>query len=251
MTESFSPEMQELLAGYVLGNLSSTEAEQFSQLLSEHPTLAAEVAQLQKILEVMPYGLPEVAPPENLRGHLLAIADRETPTNLPISAHSHPKPQVIFSRSRLVAAAAAVLALAIGIDNYRIRQQVVNLEAQVARQKDAIAMLQQPNTYLVSMKGMAEASKASGSIIITPGEPKAVLILQNLPILPPGRYYQLWSVNHGQKIPWEQFKTNERGTVFIKLDIPSYSEVPALMVTVETSPSPTSPAGPMVMTSTL
>ncbi len=251
MTESFSPEMQELLAGYVLGNLSSTEAEQFSQLLANNPALAAEVAQLQKILEVMPYGLPEVAPPENLREHILAIADSEIPSNLPISAHSHPRSKVLFPWSRLVAAAAACLALAIGIDNYRIRQQVANLEAQVARQKDVIAMLQQPNTYLVSMKGMAEASTASGSIVITPGEPKAVLILQNLPILPPGRYYQLWSVIHGQKIPWEQFKTNERGTVFIKLDIPSYSEVPALMVTVETSPTPNTPAGPMVMTSTL
>ncbi|MFB8789957.1 MAG: anti-sigma factor [Potamolinea sp.] len=98
---------------------------------------------------------------------------------------------------------------------------------------------------------MDQSSAASGSIVVTPGEPKAVLILQNLPVLPKGQFYQLWPIVNNEKIPWEAFNTTERGTVFIKLSLPTNSEVTALVVTVETVPAPTTPAGPMVMTGTL
>jgi hypothetical protein len=119
------------------------------------------------------------------------------------------------------------------------------------RQKDVIGMLQQPNTQLVSLKGMDQASAASGNIVLTPGEPKAVLILRNLPILPKGQFYQLWSVVNGEKIPWEQFNANNKGAVFVKLSLPSNFEMTDLVVTVEVLSAPKGPAGPLVMSTNL
>jgi putative transposase len=106
-------------------------------------------------------------------------------------------------------------------------------------------------TQLVSLKGMDQASAASGNIVLTPGEPKAVLILRNLPVLPTGQFYQLWSVVNGEKIPWEQFNANNKGAVFVKLSLPSNFEMTDLVVTVEVLSAPKGPAGPMVMSSNL
>ncbi|HLO49215.1 MAG TPA: anti-sigma factor [Kamptonema sp.] len=259
MTEPLVPErLEELMAGYVLGNLNPEEAEELTRLLTENPALATEVDRLQEVLEVMPYALPEIAPPSHLYS---AIMEAATTTNVAvknptISENPNSLPQkklklLPIRWSLIVGSVAALLALAVGLDNYRLRQQITKLEAQVVRQKDVIAMLQQPNTHLVSLKGMAQASAASGSIVITPGEPKAVLILKNLPVLPSGQFYQLWSVTNNEKIAWEQFNTNERGTVFVKLSLPANTEVTTLVVTIEASPILKDPAGPMVMTGTL
>ncbi len=119
------------------------------------------------------------------------------------------------------------------------------------RQKDVISMLQNPNTHLVSLKGMDMAAAASGSIVMTRGESKVVLILQNLPVLPKGQFYRLWAVVNGENITSGQFNASLQGAVFTKLSTPPSSEVTALVVTIEVSPTPKRPDGPMVMTSYL
>lgn len=259
MTEPLFPQRsEELMAGYVLDNLNSSEAEELKRVLKENPELATEVRRLQEVLEVIPYALPDIAPPPHLYSAILEAASA--------ASVAAPNPDVSGSRksllqeklkhsplqwSRILGSIAALLALAVGLDNYRVRQQITTLEAQVVRQKDVIAMLQQPNTRLVSLKGMADASAASGNIVITPGESKAVLILRNLPVLPKGQFYQLWSVVNNKKIAWEPFNSNEVGTVFVKLSLPANAEVTPLVVTVEASPLLENPAGPMVMTGTL
>lgn len=253
MTGPLLPEqLEELMAGYVLGNLSSEETEEFRQLLTEHPELATQVHRLQEVLEVMPYALPEVAPPQQLRWAILETASADSvPSENPNPVLRKRRNGSPLLWSSLIGSVAAILALAFGLDNYRLQQQVTTMQAQIARQKDVIAMLQQPNTHLVSLKGMEPAATASGSIIMTPGEPKAVLIVQNLPVLPKGQFYQLWSVVNEEKIPWGPFNTSQHGTVFVKLSMPSNLEMTSLVVTVEGSPVPKSPEGLMVMKSNL
>ncbi|HEY9805370.1 MAG TPA: anti-sigma factor [Candidatus Obscuribacterales bacterium] len=248
MTGPLPPErLEELLAGYVLGNLSSEEAEELQKILVEHPEFRDELHHLQQALEVLPYALPESFPVSALRSNLLETA------SLKNNARSTPKTKIIrFSLpwKQLAGGLAAALVLVFCVDNYRLRQQAVSQQALIARQKDVIAMLQQPNTHLVSLKGLEPAAAASGSIVITPGESNIVLVLQNLPILPAGQFYYLWSVVEGKKILWGQFKANSQGRVFVKL-VPPSSEMTALVVTVESGSQPERPAGPMVMTSSL
>ena len=75
MTEPLFPQRsKELMAGYVLGNLSSEEAEELRRVLKENPELATEVRRLQEVLEVMPYALPDIAPPPHLYSAILEAA---------------------------------------------------------------------------------------------------------------------------------------------------------------------------------
>ncbi|MBV9389610.1 MAG: anti-sigma factor [Chroococcidiopsidaceae cyanobacterium CP_BM_ER_R8_30] len=244
MTESlFSERLEELMAGYVLGNLSPEEAEELRQLLTAHPELNTEVYRLQEVLELMPYALPEVELPSHLRSAILEVVHGPIPQAIP--------KRFALPWSKIAVSFATLLVLILGLDNYRLRQQMSFIQAQAAKQKDVIAMLENPTTHLVSLKGMDSAAAASGSVVMTPGEPKAILILQNLPVLPKGQFYQLWSVVDGKKLPSGQFNASARNTVLVKLSIPDSSKLKALVVTVEESPEPKSPSGPMVMTSTL
>ena len=242
MAEPLLPErLDELMAGYALGDLSSEEAEEMRQLLAEHPELNTQVDRLQEVLQLMPYALPEVTPPQHLRSAILEAAAAK-------GSNAEPAKRVPWRQ--IAGGIAAVLVLALGLDDYRSRQQLGIIQAQVAQQKDVIAMLQDSNTHLVSLRGMDRAAAASGSIVMTPGEPKAVLILHKLPALPQGQFYQLWAIVDRKKIPSGQFNTSSQGSVLVKLPIPS-SEVTALVITVEGSRAPASPVGPMVMTSEL
>lgn len=285
MTGPLLPEhIEELMAGFVLGNLSSEEAEEFTQLLVEHPELEIEVQHMQEILEVMPYALPEVVPPPTLRQSILDTALTESQTDAvtapkPLSTPKQPN-RALWRRLKgsprqwtaIICGAASLLVLALALENYQIRlqvskmqakvarlasdnyqisQQVETMQAKVARREDVISMLQQPDVHVVPLKGMEQASAAAGSMLTTPDEPHAILVLKNLPVLPEGQFYQLWSVVKEEKILWGGFTINDHGTVFVKLPRPSNPDVTALVMTVEESPTPTTPAGPMVMAGNL
>jgi len=275
--------LEELLAGYVLGDLSLEETENLQQLLVEDPDLEAEIQSLQEILATLPYTLPTRELNPQVRQNILdRISPLPTPSLSPLAADPLP-PQNIpqFSKPstsrilrtwrnlsvswtaswtaipwmRVAGGIATLLVAALSIRTYQLQQQLVAMQRQIDRQEDVIAMLQQPNTRLVSLKGMDGAVTASGSMVMTPGDPQVVLILQNLPPLPEGQAYQLWSVINDQKIPWEQFRVNEQGTAFTKLSLPSsYPSsyiITRLVVTIEVSPTPPIPTGPMVMISDL
>jgi anti-sigma-K factor RskA len=244
MAEPIRPEhWQELIAGYVLGDLSPAEAETVQQLLAAEPELVSEVRQLQEVLAAMPYSLPEVAPPAQLRS---AIETAVSPTAVSVRPTRRR-----LNLQPLVASLAAVVLAAFAIDNVRLRQQLTRTQAQAAQQQDLIAMLQEAKTQVVSLKGMDRLSNAAGNVVITPGLPQGILILQKLPALPPGQSYQLWSVVDGKKVASGQFAGNPKGNVFVKVPLSASAGLTGLVVTVEASATPDRPTGPMVMTSTL
>lgn len=79
MTRPLSPkdlpqQLEELIIGYVLGNLSPEEAEEFGQLLAENPQLVTQVNLWQEALEFLPYALSEVKIPPHLRSAILNAA---------------------------------------------------------------------------------------------------------------------------------------------------------------------------------
>ncbi len=126
MTTPLSPqELQELVAGYVLGDLTSAEAETFQTLLAEMPELQAEVISLQETLAMMPYGLDEVEPQGSLRSQILSAAQAELS---PSVARRQPRPQVRLPW--LVSTLAAGLAIVCGLVTLRLSGQVRLLQAQ-------------------------------------------------------------------------------------------------------------------------
>ncbi|MBE9070928.1 hypothetical protein IQ260_30280 [Leptolyngbya cf. ectocarpi LEGE 11479] len=129
MTGSLSPqERQELVAGYVLGDLSSAEAEAFRVLLTEVPELQAEVTALQAALAMMPYGLDEVEPVGGLRSQILAAAQAElAPQRQPVPLKTRqPRSRLPWTMSTV----AAALAMVCGLATLHLNHQVRSLQAQ-------------------------------------------------------------------------------------------------------------------------
>ena len=134
MAEFSQPErIRELIAGYVLGNLSPEEAAEFQQLLAENPELATECDRLRSVLELMPYTLPQVQPPPQLRSTILEAATRDANQIVP-------RLKLLRLRwSFAVGTVAALLAIALGLDNYRLRQNLTALQAQLSQQQSTLA----------------------------------------------------------------------------------------------------------------
>lgn len=86
MTHKLFPEdipenIHELLAGYVLGDLDSAEAEQLQQLLQQQPELHQEIQALQAAFAIVPCSLESPAPVPALKFRLLQKAQQQLETS--------------------------------------------------------------------------------------------------------------------------------------------------------------------------
>lgn len=219
---------EELIAGYVLGNLSPQEASEFRRLLAEYPELRLEVDQLQETLELLAYELPQVAAPQHLRTAILAASE------------SRLSPPRYLSWSKVWATVAVVCAIALSIDNYMIRRELAGF-------RDAISVLQHPETYLFNVQGQGNAANATGSILMNLDDSTAVVAVQNLPLPPQGQAYWLWAIVDGKMQRCGQFNVLNSNSSFDQISMPSEiyqegSEVSKLLITLESSQTPTFPS---------
>ncbi|MEM9927510.1 MAG: anti-sigma factor [Cyanobacteria bacterium P01_D01_bin.50] len=240
-----NPELQELLASYVLGDLTSEEVVEVHKLLEQNTELIAEVNNLQETLALLSFALPETEPSAALSSQILEAAAISTTTQI-TSNQSHKKQlwQII------AATIAASIMLGLGLYNYRLQQKVSTISQEISSYQDTIALLRQQNLSLIALEGTKVNSQAFGSFAIAPTG-KAVLTLQNLPQLPENRVYRLWAVAEGKKIDCGDFEVNEEGKVLVQLpvDNSSMESVSSALVTVEPLQPVKQPTGEIVMRS--
>jgi anti-sigma-K factor RskA len=253
---------QGLLAGYVLGDLSSEDAMRVHQYLSEHPEKMAELQQLQAAMALTALALPEASPPDSLKARVL-----ESATHTP---QTFAKPQarpVWRNHKKMVAGAIAASAIAaLGILNLSLsrqlaiaqqeidqlkanQQRLATMEQDMKRYQKTVALLHQPNNRLMALTAAGKAV-ASGSLVIVPTQNVAVLTLQNLPVLPTEQMYQLWAVKDGKKMPCPQFMPNAQGEVFLQLSANDLMDSSEVVVTVEPAGKMPQPTGEMVLSGT-
>ena len=239
-----NPQLQELLASYVLGDLTPEEVAEVNQLLENRPELIAEVNKLQETLALLPFALPETETPPNLGSQILQAATESTTTQ--IRTNQNPKKQLWQT---IATAILTAIILGLGLYNYRLQQQVAVVRNQTSRYQDTLALLRQQNISLLPLEGTEVNSQASGSFAIAPMG-KAVLTVQNLPQLPEDKVYRLWAVTKGKKIDCGDFQVNQEGKVLIQLPVDnSMGSVSSALVTVEPLQPVKQPTGEIVMRS--
>ena len=118
--------IEELLAGEILDNLSPEETEEWKQLVAENPELVKQSDRLRSVIELMPYGLPSMEPPSQLRSTILDAVSDNNKQNTTQARSSR------WRWSPVVATVAAILALVLGIDNYRLRQNLNLVRVQLS-----------------------------------------------------------------------------------------------------------------------
>ena len=80
----------DLVAGYVLGNLSSEEAASLRQQLDDNPALAEEIVAFQETLSLLPYALSTREPSANVKSNLLITAS-QTESSLELDSPVSPE----------------------------------------------------------------------------------------------------------------------------------------------------------------
>lgn len=256
--------MEELLAGYVLGNLTPEEVAEVKELLTSQPELLAEVISLEETLSLLPLALPETSPSPSLRSKLLeqtlvqienentrdvAIPEgmRTAATEIPqLREPNWPSPNTWFA---VLAGVVAVCTVALGLDGYRLRQELASARSDLARYRDAVTLLRQPDNRLLALKGMGTTPTASGSITIAPSNATAMLAIQNLSPLPKGKVYRLWAVANGQKVDCAEFTPDSQGKVFLQIPLDRFlsSNMATVAITIEPAQRTDQPTGEMVM----
>ena len=236
-----------LLAGYVLGELSSEEGHLLAQMLAAEPALHEELAELQASCD-RAYGAT-AEPPAGLKGAVLSEFDRMS--TAPVRSERN----TFWTGSnrrwawRGIGALAAGLIAALGVQNQHLRQRVDVLIAE----RDALVEPQLAGeTINVALSSTGdEGSPGQVSLVIDPADLNAVLVAEGLTPLGSDRVYALWTVVQ----PNVPVTTDEKGAILTavftvdadgaqtqEIDLPrvfeSVEDVKAIAVSVESADAP-------------
>jgi anti-sigma-K factor RskA len=245
-----SEHLQFLIAGYVLGNLDADEAAELEQILLHNPALAEEVNQLQQILEES-FGVAEISPPAHLRSAVLGADPLSQRPAAPIAAPGSKAPtRRSLPWNRVIHIAAAVIIAALGMSNYRLWQALQSSQSEIQRSA----------TLVYSLRTTSANNTASATVAVDPDRLEAVLTVQNLPPLPPGKVYVLWTVvrknapvtrDGKSAILTEVFNVNAQGSVSQVIGVPEVFRAADLVsnmaVTIEDATAPEKHQGKPVM----
>ena len=239
MTNNFeSHNLEELLAGYVLGNLDESELAWLNAQLKANPQLREEIKQLEATLNLMPYDLPRTVPQSNLRQTILA--------NVGKAKYSANQPQ-LSRLSWIIGMVTVFSTVFLGINNYGLRRQLASANHQLQQHQELISLLRQPHNRLVSFQGLEPLPAASGSLFIAPQKQKAVLALQNLQPLSGNQVYRLWAISPDKKTGCANFTPDGEGAVHLELSNDALSNANSLLITIEPEANTLQPQGNPIM----
>jgi hypothetical protein len=233
-----------LVGPYVLDAVDDLERAAFERHLLQCPACRAEVGDLSGAAARLADGTWSVPPPR-LRATVLA-AITETRQLGPAAATPHAAPRRLARHRRLLAAAAAVLAVAgaatavFTVQEHRVRVEQARVLAARAEAARVRAILAAPDLVVqeAAVSGGGQVRVASsrlrdeGLIMLAAGSAPAG-----------GRVYQLWTVRSQQAISEGVLKVGQATAVQIVDGLPGASDVG---VTVEPAGGSASPTLPMV-----
>ncbi|NCJ08690.1 hypothetical protein GS597_19700 [Synechococcales cyanobacterium C] len=231
-----SEDWQDLIAGYVLDDLSPAETAQMQGLLSQ-PEIQAEVEALQELVDLLDYTPPEQTLPAHLRAQVLTAAQTLG------QEKTQAQPQSQWKRRWWVLGGILVALLAtLAFDNLRLRQAL-------EQNQHLVSLLRQPNIQLYTFAGTDVEPEAAASLIIHSDRAQATLVTHRLPQLPAGEVYRLWAILETASDPLYCGQFN-RDTAEWNLPTAACSQVPSqLLITAEDADAPPVPAGTLVLQS--
>jgi anti-sigma-K factor RskA len=253
MPEPLPEEKRLLLSGYVLGDLTAEEIAHIERLIREEPEVLKELHALQTSFELMPQGLTQVSPPVHLRERIVESPQIESSPPLE-SPQVELSPAAIGGQRpagviwKVLTGVIATSTLVLAADNLLLRQRL----AQQVDSDQVAAILQQPNSRLISLTG--HDSDAAGTLLFTPGNWQEVIVsLGDLPPLPPDEIYRMWlALENGTVIYCGEFNTEADGSIFVRFTPtetpPKGVKATQLLVTIDGSETEPDPLKEPVMT---
>ena len=234
----FSPE---LLAGYVLGDLTPAEIAIVETYLAAHPEQQAEVAKLMLPLDLLSLTLPADNPPVSLRSQILQNAAAEQRITSP-SAESLQVKSVQTWKSILVGLGLLLIA-GLGWNSYRLSHELATVKqdlkiAKIAQKQKSseyqsvVSLLPQPNNRYFSLKNM-QGKGGVGSLVMVPNKSIALLALQKVEPLPPGQVYRVWAIIGDEEMECAHFAPDINGKVLMQIPLKSWEKANKITITIE------------------
>ena len=262
----------ELLAGYVLGDLSSDDMILVQQYLDANPNAIAQVEDLKTTLGLLPLGLDDGLVPAQIKANLFASLPDRVSSTAPQTMH-RPLQQSVQNTIQnnvqnrwfaLAGTVAAVTIAALGLQSYQLQQEFSATRQELARLREtqeqinatsregdryeeSVALMRQSGSRMLTMTGSGSVSGASGNVVIVPDQNRAVLNVQNMPLPPAGKIYHLWAVVNNQKVACIQFIPEANGQVLMQIPASRWNQATQVVITVEPEQASGQPTGEMVM----
>lgn len=207
-------EVRELVPLLALDVLDVDERDVLEDHLASCSGCLEELAAYSETAASLALALPQQDPPPALKGRVLSAARRARV--LPAGAREPRAPTSIWRGSRfarlrislssLVAGVALLLAAGSTVWALNLRAELNAQSARIATLSErannyakVTAVLQAADTQIRVLDGTGNAPQAFGRVYIDPDTSEGMLMVRNLPPLPPGKVYQLWVARDGQR----------------------------------------------------
>ena len=256
---NLSDEQNELLAGFVTGDLDPTELEQCRRLLAKHPELEAEIGALEESLGLVINSFVPTDPPVALRQKLLAAVEHADDSGIPLGQIEAEGSSSVVSIAkwkqrtrwdwRLVAnGVAAVLVVGMG-------WQTLQLQHQLSQTEVMLTAFQSPSARLYPLESPDGSRR--GVMMFDPVLQQASFVAHNMPMpeTPSTYVYQLWVVAGSRLIPCGDPKPVQASLVIdFSITPGQFSELyepdlEGFIMTLEESPNMEQPTGPVILQS--
>ena len=269
---------EELLVPYLLGAIDERERRLMDSHLDSCPTCSLALLGDGEAVARLASALPQLEVPLRIRERLLDRIDRERrmfmaasrwlaiPKGLAVSSRRGFAPHMTKAlASALIVGVVFVVVWfngrleSITLENEELTGQVheaAQREAEVMQavktQRDmtyeALLMSFSPGTSVNLLKGTDPWTSARGMMMVSQAGTRALLLVVDLPPLPPDRVYQVWLIKHGQKYNAGWFTVDSTGygqTVIIP--VAPFGEFEAAGITVEPAGGSNDPTGASVL----
>ncbi len=242
-------EFEELLGAYALGAVTPEEKEAAQAHLAGCENCKRRLREVRAVVDLLPYSVTQVNPPESLKESVLEAVRREgqTPASQPLQISQRPRRRRWGTRL-LAAAAVLMLMLFAGMTawNVSLQHEVTSLQQQNTSLERQVSSLQRQVALTYAIQGSPSAQGASGKLIYLPEQNITLLVMQGLPQLQGTEVYQGWLIHDKQ--PWSiGLLSVENGIASVAYpgNIAGY-EVAAVSKEPGPAASKNGPAGPVV-----
>jgi Anti-sigma-K factor rskA len=231
MSDLTSESHYELIAGYALGTLTADEQRLTEGFLAADPALREVLAQDQAVMGLMAEATAPVKAPAGLRSRIMQAAEQQavehravepSATLAPLEPHQSNRAAPVTRWNRrsghwygLATGTAALLTLALGIDNYRLRQQASQAQAKISQLELAqTAEKLHEKYYAFRLKPKDANGSSMGLVAVNLEKGQAELALDALPPLEPNEAYHLWAFTKDKKkMLFGRFTPSESGAI--------------------------------------
>jgi anti-sigma-K factor RskA len=196
-------------------------------------------------------GVAPVAPPPELRDRILRSLG---PSRAPARRASG-------TAWRVLAAAAALLFVTVGLDDARLRREREELRSQSAELSGRLQtaetrlaertlrarVLESDDVQMMLLGGKGPQPEARGRVFWSPRARRGVLVAASLAALPPDRQYELWVFLDGKPVNAGVFDADAAGSALFESSTFPQPDAQNFAITVEPRGGVPAPTGPIVL----